>query len=267
MTSFGLDFADRADCGFSLVSGEAQGLQRLSCNLLCVLIVGSSSIDLNKNGNGFLSNVAEAKKGAVESVDNVPAVESKPLGFYFSKDAQGHVKENAQSTRHKFPSALPTGGKAAIGMYFNKDSKQPNLSDTSGITHQSDAVRTESDNAASQRSGKDRSMSAEQQSAGSAGGVTTEGGRDRLSVKDTRHRKDLRGISMGIQLGQGASLDNVGKGQRKPVNIVKQSQTGEQGFAHEADDSSGSSLVIAINSSGGQFKPSKKRTSLNTDDM
>ena len=85
-------------------------------------------------------------------------------------------------------------------------------------------------------------------------------------VKDTKHWKELQGISMNAQPRRETRLAQ-GQAQSLPANRNGVSKGEEDLLVQEADDRSQISLVIAVNSPDGQFKPSKKRTSLNTDDM
>lgn len=221
---------------------------------------GSNSIDLTKNGKGFLSNVQEANKGAEETYEAAAASgDAKPLGFYFSKDIPHHVKEKALGIRSKLPSVIPSSGKAALGLYFNQDGKQSEELDSSNIRA---ARQAGFNDTASQY----RSMSEEQQLPGSI--ADTKAGMDgkKSGVEDTKHRKELQGISTKAQSRQETSLDQ-GQAQSLPANR-KGKFEGERDFSvQEADDRSQRSLVIAVTSPAGQFKPSKKRTSMNTDDM
>jgi len=169
------------------------------------------------------------------------------------------VKEKALGIRSKMPSVIPSSGKAALGLYFNQDSKQSEELDSSD-THAAGQIG--SSDTASQY----RSMSEEQQLPGSTADVTADMDGEESGVKDTKHRKELRGISMNVQPRQETSLDQ-GQDQSLPANRKGKSEGEEDSSVQEADDRSHSSLVIAVNSSAGQFKPSKKRTSLNTDDM
>lgn len=215
---------------------------------------GSNSIDLTKNGDGFLSNVHEANKGAVETYETAAA--SKPLGFYFSKDIPHHVKEKALGIRSKMPSVIPSSGKAGLGLYFNQDSKHSEELDSSD-TRAAGQIGT------SDTASQYRSMSEEPQLPGSVADVTADMDGGKSGVKDTRHRKELQGISMNAQPRRETSLD---QGQKLPASRKAKSE-GEDVSVQEADDRSQSSLVIVVNSPPGQFKLSKKRTSLNTDDM
>ena len=216
-------------------------------------------MDLTKNGNGFLSNVQEAKKGAVETYETAAASgDAKPLGFYFSKDIPHHVKEKALGIRSKIPSVIPSGGKAALGLYFNQDSKQSEELNSSGTRA---AGQVGSGDAASQY----RSTS-EEQLPGSTADVPDDVDGEQSRVKDTKHWKELQGISMNAQPRRETRLAQ-GQAQSLPANRNGVSKGEEDLLVQEADDRSQISLVIAVNSPDGQFKPSKKRTSLNTDDM
>ena len=76
-------------------------------------------------GDGFLSNVAEAQKGALETnITNAPSGDSKPLGYYFAKDIPGHVKEKGLGIRLNSSAHIPRGGKAAMGAYFNANKEE-----------------------------------------------------------------------------------------------------------------------------------------------
>lgn len=80
---------------------------------------------LNLTGDGFLSNVAEAQKGVLETnITNAPSGDSKPLGYYFAKDIPGHVKEKGLGIRLNSSAHIPRGGKAAMGAYFNANKEQ-----------------------------------------------------------------------------------------------------------------------------------------------
>ncbi|DBA84007.1 TPA: hypothetical protein ACH3X1_006494 [Trebouxia sp. C0004] len=220
---------------------------------------GSNSIDLTKNGDGFLSNVQEANKGAVETYETATASgDAKPLGFYFSKDIPHHVKEKALGMRSKMPSIIPSGGKAALGLYFNQDSTQSEELDSSD-------TRVAGQIGSSDTASQYRSMSEEQQLPGSTADVTADMDGKRSGVTNIKHRKELQGISLNAQPRQETSLDQ-GQAQSLPANRKGKSER-EDLSLQEADDMSRSSLVIAVNSPAGQIKPSKKRTFLNTADM
>ncbi|KAL0028701.1 hypothetical protein WJX79_000693 [Trebouxia sp. C0005] len=146
---------------------------------------GSSSINLTKNGDGFLSNVQEANKGAEEAYEAAAASgDAKPLGFYFSKDIPHHVKEKALGIRSKMPSVIPSSGKAALGLYFNRDSTKSEELDSSDTRA---AEQIGSSDTASQY----RSMSKEQLP-GSIADVTADTDGEESREKDTKHRKELQ---------------------------------------------------------------------------
>ncbi len=209
-------------------------------------------MDLTKNGDGFLSNVAEARKGAVEANETAaPSGDAKPLGFYFSKDIPGHVKEKALGTRNRPPSAMPTG-KAAMGLYFNKDNKESERSDPRDATTQIGASVAEGFISASET----------RQSAGASTDRATSSDVESFSVQNSMHRKELRGITMGAQ---GMQDQHSAESQGIPENRAEDAI--EEQDSEEAHDGSRSSLVIAISSSAGQYKPLTKKASLNTDDM
>jgi len=180
------------------------------------------------------------------------------LGFYFSKDIPHHVKEKALGIRSKIPSVIPSGGKAALGLYFNQDSTK------SEELHSSDTQAAgqigSSDTASQYRS------TSEEQLPDSTADATADMDSEQSRVKDTKHRKELQGISMNAQPMRETRLAQ-GQAQSLPANRKGKSEGDEDFLVQEADDRSQTSLVIAVNSSAGRFKPSKKRTSLNTDDM
>jgi len=180
------------------------------------------------------------------------------LGFYFSKDIPHHVKEKALGIRSKIPSVIPSGGKAALGLYFNQDSKK------SEELHSSD-TRAAGQIGSSDTASQYRSTS-EEQLPGSTADATADMDGEQSRVKDTKHRKELQGISMNAQPRRETRLAQ-GQAQSLPANRKGKSEGDEDFLVQEADDRSQTSLVIAVNSSAGRFKPSKKRTSLNTDDM
>ncbi|KAL3130914.1 hypothetical protein ABBQ38_000241 [Trebouxia sp. C0009 RCD-2024] len=140
-----------------------------------------TTLDLTKNGNGFLSNIAEAQ-GDVPgvTVTAAPAVDSKPLGFYFAKDIPGLVKEKSLGTRTKGDSANAVDGEAAMRLYFNKDNSSSGRQDVhTAVDVQSEQVTTD---------GQQR---------------TNEGAEGFTDTRsDLQHRKVLRGISKGIQARQ-----------------------------------------------------------------
>ena len=85
------------------------------------LLAAAAELDLTKNGNGSLSNVAEAQSSiSGVSMTAAPAVDSKPLGFYFSKDIPGDMKEKAMGLRSSTDSSEAVDGKAAMSLYFNQ---------------------------------------------------------------------------------------------------------------------------------------------------
>ena len=172
------------------------------------------------------------------------------------------MKEKALGIRSKMPSVIPSSGKAALGLYFNQDSKQSEELDSSNTRA---AGQIKSNIGSSDTASQYRSMSEKQQLPGSIADVTADMDGRKSGVKDTKHRKELQGISMKAQPRQETSLDQ-GQAQSLPANR-KGGKTEEDFSVQEADDRSQSSLVIAVSSPAGQFKPSKKRTSLNTDDM
>lgn len=212
-------------------------------------------LDLTKNGNGFLANVAEANSTVVDiNMTSAPSTDSKPLGFYFSKDIPGHVREKSLGT--KDPSSTSPGGKAAMGLYFSKDTT---VSDDSG----SDVTtQAKPEDASSHDSRQGRSTSDTQQSADTIAGQMFDANAHESKAANHTHRKYLRGSSMGVQGLQGDSTRAV---QKQEVN--QQAQASSTGAWQKARDKSQSSLVIAVNSSEGQFKPAAKKSSLNTDDM
>ncbi len=163
------------------------------------------------------------------------------------------MKEKALGIRSKIPSVIPSGGKAALGLYFNQNGKQSKELDSSDTRA---AGQIGSRDTASQY----RSTS-EEQLPGSTADATADMDGKQSRVKDTKHRKELQGISMNAQPRQETRLVR-GQAQSKG-----KSEEEEDFLVQEADDTSHSSLVIAVNSSAGRFKPSKERTSLNTDDM
>lgn len=142
-----------------------------------MLTAAGTSLDLTKNGNGFLSNVAEAR-GAIPGgpLTAGPAVASKPLGFYFAKDIPGRVKEKSLGTRSKGGSATAVDGKAAMRLYFNKDSSSGRQDVNASLDVQSEQT----------------SADGQQQTNEKAEGLTD-------TDSDSQHRKVLRGISKGIQ--------------------------------------------------------------------
>ena len=90
--------------------------------LAWILPPGAAELDLKKNGDGFLSNVAETQSNVPGvTITAAPAVDSKPLGFYFSKDIPGHVKEKSLNIGSSSDSSQAVDGKAAMILYFNND--------------------------------------------------------------------------------------------------------------------------------------------------
>lgn len=146
---------------------------------------GAAELDLKKNGDGFLSNVAEAQSNVPGvTVTAAPAVDSKPLGFYFSKDIPGHVKEKSLNIGSSTDSSQAVDGKAAMSLYFNND-------------------RQNVDAAAEMQSEQTNARDANSQQASTDGQQLITQGADGLAgSSDSRHRKVLRGISKGIQTGQ-----------------------------------------------------------------
>ena len=178
-------------------------------------------------------------------------MDSKPLGFYFSKDIPGHVKEGTLGTRSSENSNRPIDGKAAMSLYFNKDKAKPSRQESDAAS----AAQTEKrDNQISLK----QQLHQDDQETSDLGANSADVGPD---PHDKMHRKVLRGISNGIQDGKttdaraSAAADNAHDGIRRPDGV-------EQGV----NNSSGS-LVIPVNSSSGQHKPLTQKTSLNTDDM
>ena len=200
-----------------------------------------------------MSNVAEVQKHATDSnaTTTPPAGDSKPLGFYFSKDIPGHVKEKALGTRSSSNNNRPIDGKAAMSRYFNEDKAKSDKQESS-IEYSNDSEQH------SQQQSTDelvtQQASADEQEASEVGlNALVDGGTD---SRDQVHRKVLRGISKGIQ---DARALETGAG---PHDESEQSAD-----AGKAGGSSTGSLVIPLNSSTGQFKPSTQKPSLNTDDM
>lgn len=146
---------------------------------------GAAELDLKKNGDGFLSNVAETQSDVPGvTTTATPAVDSKPLGFYFSKDIPGHVKEKGLNMKSSSDSSKPVDGKAAMSLYFNKDRQKVDAA------AEAQSERTSARDTTSQQA----STKGQQLSAQGADGST--------GSSDSRHRKVLRGISKGIQTGQ-----------------------------------------------------------------
>ena len=146
-----------------------------------MLTAAETTLDLTKNGNGFLSNVAEAQ-GEVSgvTVTAAPAADSKPLGFYFAKDIPGLVKEKSLGTRSNGDSGKAVDGKAAMRLYFNRDNSSSGRQDVhTAADVQSKQVSTE-----------------EQQQRNERPDVLTD------TRSESQHRKVLRGISKGIQAQQ-----------------------------------------------------------------
>lgn len=147
------------------------------------MLPAAAEIDLKKNGDGFLSNVAEAQSNVPGvSITAAPAMDSKPLGFYFSKDIPGHVKEKALGIRSSTDSSKLVDGKAAMSLYFNKDKPEGKDMNASEVQHEQKSA---------QQASTDGLQSTAQRAAGSTG-----------TTSDSQHRKALRGISKGIQTGQ-----------------------------------------------------------------
>ena len=207
-----------------------------------------SSLDLTKNGDGFLSNVAESQRVA-EGINatSAPAVDSKPLGFYFSKDIPGHVKEKALGTRSSENTNRPIDGKAAMSLYFNKDKVQPS--------------RPESKAASASQTHEPDKHKFLQQSDEELSDLRADSAHVGIDSQDRVHRKVLRGISKGVQddkafdAGVSGIAGDAQDGPDTPRDVEK------------GANKSGGSLVIAVNSSSGQYKPLTQKSSLNTDDM
>lgn len=151
----------------------------------CNMPPGAAELDLKKNGDGFLSNVAEAQSNVPGvTTSAAPAVDSKPLGFYFSKDIPGHVKEKGLNIRSSSDSSKAVDGKAAMSLYFNQDRQNVDAAAE---------VQSEQTNAHDTNS---------QQASTDGQHIPTQGADGLAGSSDSRHRKVLRGISKGIQTGQ-----------------------------------------------------------------
>ena len=163
----------------------------------CYALLAES--DLKKNGDGFLSNVARAQSNVPGvGITVAPAMDSKPLGFYFSKDIPGHVKEKALGIRSSTDSSKLVDGKAAMSLYFNKDKPEGKGMNASEVQHEQNPVL----GTPAQQTSTDELRSTAQRAAGSTG-----------TTSDSQHRKALRGISKGIQTGQAVNTgSNVSAG-------------------------------------------------------
>ena len=159
------------------------------------MLPAAAELDLKKNGDGFLSNVAEAQSNVPDvSITAAPAVDSKPLGFYFSKDIPGHVKEKALGIRSSTDSPKPVDGKAAMSLYFNKE--RPDKQDTDAAS-EVQREQTSRRNSTAQETSTDGQRWITERAVGLTG-----------ATSGSQHRKVLRGISKGIQTGQSINTES-----------------------------------------------------------
>ena len=175
----------------------------------------AAEFNLKKNGHGFLSNVAEAQRGVSGvSITAAPAVASKPLGFYFSKDIPGHVKEKALGTRSSNDPTKAVDGKAAMNFYFNKDRPLTERQHVdSALEVQSEQIIARG--ATAQQISTDEQQSVHQREDGLAG-----------ALSDSQHRKVLRGINKGIQTGKALHAgQNVSAGKLFKVDSAVKSSS------------------------------------------
>ena len=177
------------------------------------MLPAAAELNLKKNGDGFLSNVAEAHSNVPGvSITAAPAVDSKPLGFYFSKDIPGHVKEKALGIRSSTDSSKPVDGKAAMSLYFNRDEAEGQ--DTDGASEVQREQTSGRDTTAQQTSTDDQ-QSIPQKAAGVTG-----------TSSDSQHRKVLRGISKGIlsaqanNIGSNVSAGNAVNRSSDPLSVA-----------------------------------------------
>ena len=159
------------------------------------MLPAAAELDLKKNGDGFLSNVAQAQSNVSGvNITAAPAVDSKPLGFYFSKDIPGHVKEKALGIRSSTESSKPVDGKAAMSLYFNKEKPEGQGTDAASEVQREQTSKRKT---FVQESNIDGQQSKPQRAAGLPG-----------TSSNSQHRKALRGISKGIQTGQAVGFES-----------------------------------------------------------
>ena len=184
-----------------------------------------------------------------------PSTDVKPLGFYFSKDIPGHVKEKALGVRNKLSSSMPTGGKAELGLYFNNNTHSANSSmRQSAVEPQMGPDAATSSKSATQSINFGRKQSTELTNT-----PDTKVGRvNSQNMLYSMHRKELRDLSMGVQ-PPSKPLDSNGRS-----SILDNST---KDFERLAIDKSHTSLVIAVNSATGKFESQRKTHFLNSDDV